>query len=123
MGENFGRCCSCCNTEYEKTRSIRGALDYAGIVSEIEEYTPRLKNELPGSQIITKRNGEVVTLDWTQKIFADGTKGDIIYKSPENIPGLGEVMTKAEERAEVEAAKRNFSVGVMGVFWVSRRSS
>jgi hypothetical protein len=102
------------NKEYEKTRSIRGALDYADIVTEIEEYTPRLKEEVPGTQIITKRDGEIVTLNWTQKIFADGTKGDIVYQSPENIPGLGAVMTKAEERAEVEAAKRNFPVGVMG---------
>jgi len=102
------------NKEYEKTRSIRGALDYADIVTEIEEYTPRLKEEVPGTQIITKRDGEIVTLNWTQKIFADGTKGEIIYQSPENIPGLGAVMTKAEERAEVESARRNFSVGVMG---------
>lgn len=102
------------NKEYEKTRSIRDALDYAGIVTEIEEYTPRLKDEVPGTQIITKRDGEIVTLNWTQPIYADGTKGEITYESPQNIPGLGSVMTPAEERQEVEAAKRNFHVGVMG---------
>lgn len=99
------------NKEYENSRSIRDALEYGEMVKEIDEYVPRRIDTEEDIRMVNRPNGSVELVTLSRDINEDGTKGEFtIASSSTGVPGLGPQMSPAEKRAELDSARRGFSV-------------
>ena len=116
------------NKEYENSRSIRDALEYADLAKEIDEYVPRKINEIKAHQLISRQDGSMVQVRTTQKVFEDGTMGDVtIDRSAgsgdvvQEIPGLGAELTEAQKISRVNSARAGFDVSRDGSRMVGQK--